>query len=210
MAETTHLPETLWQRLRANPERAPELIALAAAERFAPAAEEWAREHARRPPDKRAKKAIRSHVRLARLEGAALGIGGVLTAAADLAALAWIQSRMILFVAAAYGHDPRDPRRPAEMLVLHGVYESVDDARAALDGAGKLMAQAMAERAMTSKSDRHIADRLMRYLGRRLATKAAGRLVPLISSPIAAHQNAAATKDLGEEVDRYYRALPAP
>jgi hypothetical protein len=31
--------------------------------------------------------------------------------------------------------------------------------------------------------------------------------VPLIASPIAAHQNAAATKELGDEAVEYYRAL---
>src|SRR3954454_12325142 len=37
------VPESLWRRIRAEPDRAPEHIALAAAERFGPAAEEGIR-----------------------------------------------------------------------------------------------------------------------------------------------------------------------
>ena len=61
---------------------------------------------------------------------------------ADLAALAWIQSRMVFFVAAAFGWDPLDPMRPAELLVLQGVYDDPYAARAALDGTGTTIAEA--------------------------------------------------------------------
>ena len=37
------VPESLWERIRAQPDRAPEYIALAAAERFGPTAEDWVR-----------------------------------------------------------------------------------------------------------------------------------------------------------------------
>ena len=44
-------PRDLWDEIRARPDRAPELIALAASERLAPGAERWAAENAgrRRP-----------------------------------------------------------------------------------------------------------------------------------------------------------------
>ena len=73
-------------------------------------------------PQKLAQIAYRKHVRLARLEGGALGIGGIFTAAPDMVALLWIQSRMTFYVAAAYGYDPAHPMRPAELLALQGVY----------------------------------------------------------------------------------------
>ena len=63
---------------------------------------------------------MRKHVRLPALEGAVLGIGGLTTAAADFGALLWIQSRMVFYVAAAYGFDPRHPMRPAELLASRG------------------------------------------------------------------------------------------
>ena len=58
-------------------------------------------------PEQLAKIAYRKHVRLARLEGGALGVGGILTAAPDIVALLWIQSRMVFYIAAAYRYDPR-------------------------------------------------------------------------------------------------------
>ena len=89
-------PESLWARLRAEPDRAPEYIALAAAERFAPQAEEWVRiAGPGHTPAELARVAYKKHVRLARLEGGALGVGGAITAAPDLVALIWIQTRMV-------------------------------------------------------------------------------------------------------------------
>src|SRR5919106_5673566 len=130
-------PRSLWDRLLAEPERAPEHIALAAAERFGPQAEEWVRIAGHRhTPEELAKVAYRKHVRLARVEGGLLGVGGAITAAPDVVALIWIQSRMVFYIAAAYGYDPRHPMRPAELLALQGVYPTPAEARAALDGMG--------------------------------------------------------------------------
>ncbi|MBN1530524.1 MAG: EcsC family protein [Thermoleophilaceae bacterium] len=198
-------PQSLWDRILAEPDRAPEYIALAAAERFGPAAAEWARaEGAGRKPEKLAKTAVRKHVRLARLEGAALGAGGIITAAPDLVSLVWIQSRMVFYVAAALGHDPRDPMRPAELLVLYDLYESRDDARAALDGVGKRLAQAAAEKALRGSDRTALHLRLAKYLAKRLSRHYAGRLIPLIGAPIAAVQNGGATKALGRTALDYY------
>ena len=203
-------PRSLREQILADPTRAPELVALAAAERFAPAAERWARVAGTgKPPDQLAQAAYRKHVRLARLEGAALGLGGGFSAAADFVALLWIQSRMVFYVAAAYGYEPRDPMRPAELLTLQGVYPSATEARAALDGVGKRLAQALVERAVYSRSDRSLARRLARYAGKRIARRYAGKLIPLIVAPLGAMQNAAATKELGEAALAYYGGAQA-
>ncbi len=130
------------------------------------------------PPTKLAKSAYRKHVRLARLEGGALGIGGIFTAAPDMVALLWIQSRMTFYVAAAYGYDPAHPMRPAELLALQGVYPTAAEAREALDGVGKHMAQAMVERALQGDRDT-LHRRLAKYLAKRTMKRYAGKLVPL-------------------------------
>ena len=198
-------PEPLWQRLRAQPERSPELIALAAAERFGPQAANWVRiAGPGQAPEKLAKTTVKKHVRLSRLEGGALGIFGIWTAAADLVALLWIQSRMVFYVAAAHGFDPNHPMRPAELLFLQGVYATPAEARDALDGMGPLMAKQLVENKLASGKDRDIFARLVRYAGKKAATRAAGRLVPLIASPISAMQNAGGTKDLGRRALEYY------
>ena len=59
----------------------------------------------------------------------------------DLVSLAWLQSRMVFFIAAAYGWDPHDPMRPAELLALTGLYSDPAGARAALDGVGTSVAE---------------------------------------------------------------------
>jgi uncharacterized protein (DUF697 family) len=155
-------------------------------------------------PERLAKTAYRKHVRLARLEGATFGFGGALTAAPDIVALLWIQSRMVFYIAAAYGYDPKHPMRPAELLALQGVYPSPAEARQALDGMGKLMAQAIAERALASRHDDRLHRRLLKYLAKRMARRYAGKLIPFVGSPIAAIQNGAATKELGRLTLSYY------
>jgi hypothetical protein len=155
-------------------------------------------------PEQLAQVAYRKHVRLARLEGAALGVGGIVTAAPDLVALLWIQSRMVFFIAAAHGYDSRHPMRPAELLALQGVYPTPADARRALDGMGKLMAQAMVEKALASRGSDRLHRQLLKYLAKRMARRYAGRFIPLIGAPIGAIQNGAATKELGRRALSYY------
>jgi EcsC protein family len=198
-------PKALWNRILAHPERAPELIALAAGDRFGPQAEEWVRvAGAGHSPEKLAKIAYRKHVRLARLEGGVLGVGGAFTAAPDVVALIWIQSRMIFYIAAAYGYDPRHPMRPAELLALQGVYATPEEARKALDGMGKLMAQAMVEKTLAGRTTDRLHRRLLKYLARRLMRRYAGRLIPFIGAPLGAIQNGNATKYVGRLALSYY------
>jgi len=198
-------PKRVWERILAEPDRAPEYIALAAAERFGPQAEEWVRiaggghTHA-----ELARVAYRKHVRLSRVEGGALGIGGALTAAPDLVALLWIQSRMVFYIAAAYGYDPNHPMRPAEYLALQGLYDTPAQAREALDGVGKRLAMAMAERALSGRNTDALHLRAAKYIAKRLARRYAGRLIPLIGAPLGALQNGSATRDLGRRALAYY------
>jgi EcsC protein family len=200
-------PRSLWNRILAEPDRAPEYIALVAAERFGPQAEEWVRiAGPGHTPQKLAKIAYRKHVRLARLEGAALGLGGAFTVAPDVVALIWIQSRMVFYISAAYGYDPRHPMRPAELLALQGLYETPAEARAALDGVGKRLAQAMVEKAISHRSMDSLHRRLIKYLAKRLARRYAGRYIPLIGAPLGAIQNAGATKQVGRLALSYYGA----
>lgn len=199
-------PASLRERLLGDPERAPDLIALAASERFAEPARRWAERMASRghPPHEIARIAVRRHTRLARAEGAVLGIGGALTAPADLLALAWVQSRMTFFVAAAYGYDPAHPMRPAELLALHGLYDSPAAARAALDGVGDSLAVAMVGRKLDRGHERTLRRRLLGFVGRRMARRAAGRVIPFVASPLAAIQNGNVTAQMGTRALRYY------
>ena len=179
------------------------MIALAAAERLAPGAEEWAAEHAGQPAAKTARVAVKRHVRISRLEGAAAGLAGAWGIAPDLAALAWLESRMVLHVAASYGYDPRHPMRPAELLTLQGVYPTAQEAREALDGVGRHIALAYTAGRLGG-SDEKLRSRLLKMVGERVAHRAAGKLIPGVASPINAVQNGNAVAALGEEAIRFY------
>jgi hypothetical protein len=172
-------PASLWERLRADPVRAPEHVALAASEFHAPAAAAWADRRRRvygTDPKTLAQMARRRHVNLASVEGAATGVGGFITVIPDLVGLAWIQSRLVFFVAAAYGFDPRDPMRPAELLVLTGLYDTPAAARAALDGLGVTVAEAWAGGKLTR--DEALALKLAKMVGKSSGKKLAGRMIP--------------------------------
>lgn len=198
-------PQSLWDRLSAEPSRAPEIIALAAAERFGPTAAEWVQiAGPGNSPEELAKIAYKKHVRIARLEGGALGVGGFATAPFDIVALLWIQSRMVFYIAAAHGYDPRDAMRPAELLVLLEVYSTPVEARQALDGVGKRLAHAVAERALRRGNDDKLHRKVAKYLAKRMAKRYAARMVPLLGAPIGAIQNAGATKDLGRSALEFY------
>jgi len=198
-------PKRIWNRILAEPDRAPEYIALAAAERFGPQAEDWVRiAGPGHTPEQLARIALKKHVRLARLGGGAFGVGGAITAAPDMVSLLWIQSRMVFYIAAAYGYDPNHPMRPAEYLALQGLYDTPAEAREALDGVGKRMAQAMAEQALLGRKTEALYMRLTRYVAQRLARRYAGRLIPFIGAPIGAVRNGAVTKQLGEKTLSYY------
>ena len=201
-------PEGLWSRLRSEPHRAPEHVALAALDRFAEPAAEWAgmmRPHYE--PAEIGRRTVAKHRRLARLEGAALGLGGIFTAAPDFMALAWLQCRMIFFVAAGYGFDPHHEMRPAELLFLTGIYPSAAAARESLDGVGRTMAAHYVNQktgGTGSADDRSLVAELARFSGVYLAKKGAIKFIPLIASPINAVENAGATDRLGKRATKYY------
>ena len=201
----SHVPDPLWRQILADPERAPELIALAASKRFADPATEWVRvAGGGRTPRKLARKAYSKHVHLSRGEGLALGLGGMTTAAANVAGLGWIQARMVFFIAAAFGYDPHDPMRPAELLYLWGVYETPAHARESLDGVGASMAVTVVKTQLSGRSQRSLTNRMLRYVGKRTVKHMGGRMIPLLGAPISAVQNGGSTKDLGKRALKYY------
>src|SRR3954470_6049766 len=105
-------PDGLLARLRADPLRAPELIALMAADVHRPPASRWAvarRRVGRYSPYTLGEMARRRHATLAGMSGAATGVGGIVTMIPDLLSLAWLESRMGFFIAGAVTRSA--PRR---------------------------------------------------------------------------------------------------
>ena len=204
-ASARELPPGLWERLRQDPVRAPEHIALAAGRTFAPQAERWAAEKRSRfavAPPELAQMAKKRHATLARFEGAATGVGGIVTMVPDLVALAWIQSRLAFYVATAYGYDPHDRMRPAELLVLFDFYPNPQAARKALDGIGATVVEAYVGSKL--QRDEALALRLAKLLGIRSARKLAGRAIPGIAIAFNAVGNERRTRALADRAVRFY------
>ena len=198
-------PRRLWERLRADPLRAPEHVALAASEYHAPAAAAWADRRRRvygTEPRRLAQMARRRHVNLASIEGAATGVGGFITLIPDLVGLAWIQSRLVFFIAAAYGFDPHDPMRPAELLVLNGIYDTPAEARAALDGMGVSMAEAWVGGQLSR--DEALAFKLAKSVGKTSTKKFAGRLIPGFAIMFNSVANRRDTNALAKRAIKFY------
>jgi len=201
------VPEGLWARLRADPIRAPEHIALAAADKHGPAAASWVTEKRERlavTNEELGRMAKRRHAAIARFEGAATGVGGLFTMVPDLVLLAWIQSRLVFFTAAAYGYDPNDRMRPAELLVLRDLYPDPHTARQALDGIGKTVAEAYLGTKIEREREQAMLSRLLRFVGKRTANRAARRLIPGIAIAFNAVANERDTRALADRAIKFY------
>ena len=131
------------------------------------------------------------------------GVGGILTFLPDLASLLWIQSRLVFFMAAAYGYDPTDPMRPAELLVMRDLYQTPDEARRALDGTGRHLAHAYVEREMAGR-DAALASNLLRFAGKRAARTIGGRMIPGFAIIFNAASNERETRLLADRARKFY------
>lgn len=199
--------------LRREPSYALETIALRAVEVHGAAANAWLADRSTiaYSPEQLAKIAVKRSTNLARLEGGTFGLGGFTTIAPDLAALVYILTREVVFVAAAFGHDPTHPDRAAELLVVTQIYDTVEEAQAALDRRGERLAVALAKKQVKDqlggkgKAQRTLSERLIRYAGRRAAKRYGGRLVPGIGAVLGAIDNGAAARSTGERAIEFYR-----
>lgn len=196
----------------------------------------WAQKYAARSHagdgadvDELVRRVIKAHAILARTEGAGVaaaisaaeatsvvGTAGTLTPATvvtglvgDIAGLAWIQTRMILVIAALHGHDPTDAVRYREIATLMGIFGAPQADRAA-KAAGKA-----SERVLRRLILRHLkGDRLQavkalfRMVGVNFTRTGLIKALPGINIPISALVNAQATRSLGKRAHVYYSTLP--
>jgi len=221
--ETTAPPAGLWEKMKADPQYAPEHLALEAVRRLGPEAHEWGmRLRAERPgipPDAMADLAVKKFVNLARLSGAVSGATGIAGAVLDVGVLAWTQARMVLHLAAAYGVDPRDPERATDLLVLQKVHKVAETARLALGvaagrerpaallrGGGRPMHQVLVK----------LGVKLAQMAGIRAAKRVFAKVVPGAAVILGTWANSSATTDLARRTRElyaaraYYRAAPPP
>lgn len=218
-ADVRHLPEGLWQRLRSDPAHAPLYLALAAVDRWGQQARVHAdrvrREHPQATNRELAEMVRKRHAMLARMEGAAAGIPGSLAPLAgaaatmlpDITALAWIQSRMVVHIAAVYGHDTSDQETAAELLVLLGFYSSTEAARVAVVEGSKRVATRLVN-TYVKGATLQLLKQMFRYVGIKFTRTGLLRAVPFVSIPISAGVNEVATRSLGKRAIQFYDLDP--
>jgi hypothetical protein len=211
--ETEAPPGTLWSRMKADPQYAPEHLALEAVRRLGPEAAQWAErarlDHPGITPDALADMAVRRFTTLARISGAVSGATGLPGAVLDVGVLAWTQARMTLHIAAAYGLDPTASDRATDLLVLQKVHKVAETARLALgvaagrerasrlftDGAGRPMSGVMFKLGL----------RLAQMAGVRAARRMFAKVIPGAAVILGTWVNSAATKDLANRARELYR-----
>ncbi|HYN95428.1 MAG TPA: EcsC family protein [Pilimelia sp.] len=214
-------PARLWQQMRADPQYAPEHLALEAVRRIGPSARAWADDtRANHPgihPDQLAQLAVKRFTQHARLSGAMSGAAGLPGAVLDVGVLAWTQARMVLHVAAAYGVDPIDPGRAIDLLVLQKVHKVAESARLALGvAAGRERASVLFDRvgdaAPLGRVMLTLGVKLAQMAGVRAARRVVAKIIPGASIVLGTWANSAATTDLARRAVAHYRnpALPPP
>ena len=211
--ETEAPPGSLWSRMKADPQYAPEHMALEAVRKLGPEAAVWAeRMRVNQPdltPDALAELAVQRFTTLARISGAVSGATGLPGAVLDVGVLAWNQSRMVLHIAAAYGQDPSQNDRATELLVLQRVHKVSDTARTAL---GVASGRERASRLFETAASRPISGQMLRLgvklahmAGVRAAKRMFAKVVPGAAIVLGSWVNSAATKDLASRSRALYR-----
>jgi hypothetical protein len=128
-----------WAKLVADPGHAPELLALAAVQTIGPRAKDWAHRHRDTYPNATdaglARLATKQFTRFGTVAGVFGAVAGSYAPIALLGSSALAHAELVLHLAAAYGLDPTDERRAAELLVLTRVHPTTADAETALTAA---------------------------------------------------------------------------
>ncbi|MFY1671887.1 EcsC family protein [Plantactinospora sp. WMMB334] len=213
-------PGGLWARMKADPQYAPEHLALEAVRRIGPQARAWAERtrarHPRMSPEAMAEAAIRRFVNHARVSGAVSGAAGLPGAVIDMGVLAWTQARMVLYVAAAYGADPEHPDRATDLLVLQRVHKIAETARLALGvAAGRERIDALRSRSDTplARVMLRLGFKLAQMAGVRAAKRLVAKAVPGAAVVLGTWANSSATSSLAARSQELYRprtTVPAP
>ena len=205
-------PGSLWARMKADPQYAPEHLALEAVRRLGPEARRWA-EQARqedpgRTPEALAQQVVRRFTHHARLSGAVSGAAGLPGAVADVGVLAWTQARMVLHIAAAYGADPTSVERATDLLVLQRVHKAAETARLAL---GVAAGRERASRLFATTAGQPLSGvvvklgvKLAQMAGVRAARRVFAKLIPGAGMVLGTWVNSAATRELAQRATQLY------
>jgi len=127
--------------------------------------------------DQIAEETIRGSMRVAAVEGAGLGMGGMFTIIPDLGILAAITIRMIQKLSLIYGFAYNTEQEEAELWV------------AAASAAGVDISRDLVERRVVAKFVPRVIQRIAANASAEVLEKWAARLIPIVSSAIGAGLN---------------------
>jgi hypothetical protein len=193
--------------LVADPGHAPELLALAAVQTIGPRAKDWAERHRDAYPNATeaglARLATKQFTRFGTVAGVFGAVAGSYAPVALLGSSALAHAELVLHLAAAYGLDPTDEKRAAELLVLTRVHPTQADAEEALTAARQ-----------PAYEEGGITDAAWRF-GRMVATQVGGwaalrvvnRLFPGASLLVATTVSRNVVAALGTRAMRFYSQL---
>jgi uncharacterized protein (DUF697 family) len=136
---------------------------------------------------------IRDAERLALVEGAGFGLGGMITFFPDAGLLTVITLRLIQRLSLLYGFE------------AHGRDQRMEMWKAAAAASGIDYGKDLAEKQLLDKLVPRIAERFAAKLGAETAEKWAGRLIPLAGSAIGGALNFSFVRGWGRRVQRHLR-----
>jgi hypothetical protein len=210
-------PPGLWEKMKADPEYAPEHLALEAVSRLGPKMaaelEKLKGQNPGAPADALADMIVYRYVNQSRLSGAVGGAVPVAGALLDVGVLAWTQARMVLMLAANFGADPAHPDRAVDLLVLQGIHKYTQTARTALNvarGRERFDALLPDQRLDPGKVLVRLALKLAKMAGVRAVKKMAAKIIPGLSIILGSVTNGNATRALGGRAIALYRRPPMP
>lgn len=129
----------VWADIIADLGHSPELLAVAATQTIGPRARDWARRtraaYPTAAPEALARLAVHQFTRFGNVSSLFAAVAGSYAPVALLGAAAFTHAELTLHIAAAYGLDPTDRDRAADLLILSRVHPGREDAEAALAAA---------------------------------------------------------------------------
>jgi len=136
---------------------------------------------------------IRSGMRLAAVEGAGFGLGGMITILPDLGILSAITMRTIQKLSLVYGFQFNTDSEIAELWI------------AAASAAGVDISRELVEKEVINKFVPRVIQRIAARASAEVVEKWAGRLIPLVSSALGAGLNYWFVRAWGERAKAHFR-----
>src|SRR6202161_1153737 len=136
---------------------------------------------------------IRSGMKLAALEGAGFGLGGLITILPDLGILSAITMRTIQKLSLVYGFQYNTDNEIAELWI------------AAASAAGVDISRELLEKEVVNKFVPRVIQRIAARASTEVVEKWAGRMIPLVSSALGAGLNYWFVRAWGERARAHFR-----